>query len=1159
MTGLHTQKFLNAHDGYGAFWFTRMRVLAALLLCLVSLWPALGFAQTSTLCPVLSATVAYGGSVSINAGSCHAGFGLGNIATPATHGTGSVGAFGPNQQINYAHNGTSGTTDFFVVRDGNSPPNNLIRVNITIAAPTSAIVVSPASLPAMTAGAVFSQALGSTGGAAPYTYSLSSGALPPGLSLTAGGAISGTPTQRGSYTFSVRSQDNVGAFTVKGYTGTVQNPSLALVPASATAIQGVPFSLNLSTSGGVAPHTYQLETGSFPSGIGISSAGVVSGTTSAAPGNYPVSLRVTDSSAGPGSYFEVEPFTLTVSPAPSVSIAVSPASVSEDGATNLVFTVTRSLNLSSSTTVNITTGGSATSGVDYTGAVTAVTIPAGATTATVVIDPVADATVEANETVILSIAAGSGYVVGAPAAATGTILNDDVPIVSIAVSPASVAEDGAANLVYTVTLNQPALNATSVNFTVGGTATSGSDYAAVTSPLTIAAGSTTGTITINPTADATNEPNETVIITLAAGAGYVVGAPSTATGTILNDDLPTLSINDVTVAEGNAGTSNATFTVSLSAPAGPGGVTFDIATANGSATAGVDYVAKTLLAQTIPAGSSTYSFTVLVNGDTLNEANETFFVNVTNVTNAIVADGQGVGTITNDDALPSLSINDVSVAEGNSGTASAVFTVSLSAASGQTVTVNYATADGTAVAPGDYTAASGTLTFAAGQTTRTITVLVNGDTAVETDETFTVGLSGAANATIADATGIGTITNDDALVPTVTSISPTAGPTAGGTTVTIAGTNFTGATAVSFGGTAATTFTVNSATQITATAPARAAGTVDITVTTPGGTSAANAADRYTYVAAPTVTSISPNQGPVAGGTTVTITGTGFAAAPGAGAVRFGTATATYTINSNTQITAVAPAGAVGAVDITVTTPGGTSATSAADRYTYAAAPVASNFTYGSIVPYNDGANAPTSFNLSSQVTNSPTSYAVGSATTARGGSVSVDSTGQVTYVPPRGYRNANDSFTYTATNAIGTSTPATVTLTIGNPTISLLAASLPDGTEGLAYSQAITASGGMAPYTYAITAGALPAGLTLSASGALSGTPTANGSFNFTVTATDSSTGAGPATASRAYTLVVAAPVAVPMGDKLTWWLALGIAALFAWRTRALRGAGRA
>jgi hypothetical protein len=113
--------------------------------------------------------------------------------------------------------------------------------------------------------------------------------------------------------------------------------------------------------------------------------------------------------------------------------------------------------------------------------------------------------------------------------------------------------------------------------------------------------------------------------------------------------VPGLTVNDVSLAEGNAGTTSFTFTVALSAPAPPGGVTFDIATANGTASAPGDYTAKSLTSQTIPAGSSTYSFTVLVNGDTTPEADETFLANVTNVVGVTVADGQGLGTILNDD------------------------------------------------------------------------------------------------------------------------------------------------------------------------------------------------------------------------------------------------------------------------------------------------------------------------------------------------------------------------------------------------------------------------------------------------------------------------------------------------------------------------------
>jgi IPT/TIG domain/Bacterial Ig-like domain (group 3)/Dockerin type I domain len=169
--------------------------------------------------------------------------------------------------------------------------------------------------------------------------------------------------------------------------------------------------------------------------------------------------------------------------------------------------------------------------------------------------------------------------------------------------------------------------------------------------------------------------------------------------------------------------------------------------------------------------------------------------------------------------------------------------------------------------------------------------------------------------------------------PTVTSVSPSSGPAAGGTSVIITGTGFTGATAVDFGGAAATSFMVNSDTQITAVDPA-GTGVVDVTVTIPvGGTSATSTADQFTYVAAPTVTSLNPTTGPAAGGTSVIITGTGFT---GATAVQFGGAAATsFMVNSDTQITAVDPAG-TGAVDVTVTIPvGGTSSTSSADLFTY--------------------------------------------------------------------------------------------------------------------------------------------------------------------------------------------------------------------------------
>jgi len=390
--------------------------------------------------------------------------------------------------------------------------------------------------------------------------------------------------------------------------------------------------------------------------------------------------------------------------------------------------------------------------------------------------------------------------------------------------------------------------------------------------------------------------------------------------------FPSLSINDVTVTEGNVGNVNATFTVSLSAPSSQV-VTVSYSTADGTAAAGSDYVSASGIVS-FPIGITTQPVTISVIGDAATESNETFFVNLSNSTNATIADAQGQGTINDDDAVtitlnptddayvnanqptsnfgtattlrmklsspiinsylkfvvsgvsgtvlsaklrikvtvasssggsvysvsnnylgtstpwietglnynnaptvsgtpwdtegsvtvgqiveldvtpaitgngtfsfglknsstttvqysseegatkpelviqtaagtPSLSINDVTVLEGNSGTVNASFTVSLSAPSSQIVSVSFATANGTATAGSDYVAASGTATFPIGVTTQPVTVAVNGDVVTESNEAFFVNLSNPTNATLADAQGIGTITDDDAVTITL--------------------------------------------------------------------------------------------------------------------------------------------------------------------------------------------------------------------------------------------------------------------------------------------------------------------------------------------------------------------------------------------------------
>ncbi|HEX8890651.1 MAG TPA: Calx-beta domain-containing protein, partial [Pyrinomonadaceae bacterium] len=210
--------------------------------------------------------------------------------------------------------------------------------------------------------------------------------------------------------------------------------------------------------------------------------------------------------------------------------------------------------------------------------------------------------------------------------------------------------------------------------------------------------------------------------------------------------------------------SGGSITITVNRIGGSSGTTkVDYATSNGTATAGADYTAASGTL-TFGNGEITKTFNVPILEDSLNEANETVNLTLSNVQGSgdLGTPATAVLTINDNDPQPSLSINDVSKNEGNSGTTQFTFTVTLSAVSGQNVSVNFATADGTATtADSDYQAQSGTLTFVPGDTTKTITVLVNGDTKAEADENFFVNLSGAVNATISDSQGVGTIVSED--------------------------------------------------------------------------------------------------------------------------------------------------------------------------------------------------------------------------------------------------------------------------------------------------------------------------------------------------------------------------------------------------------------
>lgn len=248
------------------------------------------------------------------------------------------------------------------------------------------------------------------------------------------------------------------------------------------------------------------------------------------------------------------PFTLTLTGTvalPTVSVAAAPESVAEDGVAILAYTLTRNGPTAAPLTVDFAVSGSAAFGTDYTqsgadsfsASAGSVTFASGSVTALVTLDPTADAGFEAEETAILTLSPGAGYEIGLPAAATGTILNDDTEV-TLAVAPASMAEDAAGTLDITFTRAGPVAAPLTVGFTVGGTAGFGSGYtqsgavsfSASSGTVTFAAGAATATVSIDPTADLTVELNETVILTAASGSGYQLGADVAVSGMILNDD-----------------------------------------------------------------------------------------------------------------------------------------------------------------------------------------------------------------------------------------------------------------------------------------------------------------------------------------------------------------------------------------------------------------------------------------------------------------------------------------------------------------------------------------------------------------------------------------------------------------------------------------------
>ncbi len=734
----------------------------------------------------------------------------GLTVTPAfTDGTATEGTDYTENTGALTFTGTAGETQTLTVattEDADAELDETFTVNLTVTtaqAPVAAtdtatgtITNDDGAMPAVT----IEDASAAEGDSITFTVTLDK-AVSGGLTVTPA-FTDGTATEGTDYT------ENTGALTFTGTAGETQTFTVATTE-DAEAELDETFTVNLTVTTAQAP---------------VAATDTATGTITNDDGTV-AAVTIEDASAAEGDSIT---FTVTLDKAVSGGLTVTPAF----------------------------TDGTATEGTDYTENTGALTFTGTAgETQTFTVATTEDAEAELDETFTVNLTVTTAQApVAATDTATGTITNDDGTVAAVTIEDASAAEGD--SITFTVTLDKAVSGGLTVTpaFT-DGTATEGTDYTENTGALTFTGtAGETQTFTVATTEDAEAELDETFTVNLTVTTAQApVAATDTATGTITNDDgtVAAVTIEDASAAEGDS----ITFTVTLD-KAVSGGLTVTPAFTDGTATEGTDYTENTGALTFTGTAGETQTLTVATTEDAEAELDETFTVNLT-VTTAqapVAATDTATGTITNDDgAMPAVTIEDASAAEGDSIT----FTVTLDKAVSGGLTVTPAFTDGTATEGTDYTENTGALTFTgtAGET-QTFTVATTEDADAELDETFTVNLTvTTAQAPVAATdTATGTITNDDGTVAAVTieDASATEGDSitftvtldkavSGGLTVTPAftdgtateGTDYTENTgALTFTGTAGETQTFTVATTEDAEAELDETFTVNLTVTT---------------------------------------------------------------------------------------------------------------------------------------------------------------------------------------------------------------------------------------------------------------------------------------------------------------------------------------
>lgn len=470
---------------------------------------------------------------------------------------------------------------------------------------------------------------------------------------------------------------------------------------------------------------------------------------------------------------------VTPSPPPNLSIADASLVEGDTGAKTLKFTITLSGTRPTPVSFDVTTsdGSATTADGDYIAkTTTGQTIAAGATSTTFNVQVPGDASNEANETFVVTLSNPVGSIILGDATATGTIVNNDGPTLSV--GDVSVTESQSGTRLATFAVRLSAVSAMPVTFDIATSdisASAGSDYVGNSADdLVIAAGQLQANFAVTINGDTSPEPTETYRVTLSDVSGASV-SDGEAIGTILDGGSLSLSVADKSIVEGQSGTKILRFVVRLSGvTASP--VTYDITTVDGSALAGSDYVANAGDNLTIPGGAQQANFDVVINGDTVPEAAETFTVVVSDVSGATLADGSATGTI-NDGGSVSISIADKTIIEGLNGSSNLRFTVRLSALSGSPVSFDFATSDVSATAGLDYTGTAlvGQV-IPAGTLSVDIDVPVLGDTLAEPTETFNATLANVSGATVLDGLAVGTIRDGGLLTLSIVDRTLAEGP-----------------------------------------------------------------------------------------------------------------------------------------------------------------------------------------------------------------------------------------------------------------------------------------------------------------------------------------------------------------------------------------------